>query len=151
MFSPCIHHGAVVGGVLCIFRFRRVVGGSPNTEARWGSNGLLTSVFGEWVGGSPKTEARTFVWGSVTSVFGDFRIARRIRMSGTCREVCYPPFSAMVLGLADGGGWARGETGAEGGEIIADGGRRIMKSLPPEYGRDEALVLRNRGEFEKPN
>lgn len=65
--------------------------------------------------------------------------------------VVYFPFSAMVLGLADGGGWARGETGVAGGEIIADGGRRIMKSLPPEYGRDEALVLRNRGEFEKPN
>lgn len=101
----------------------------------------VSSVFGEWVGVSPMAEVWAPVWGSVTAVFGDSWIVRRIRKFGTCREVCYLPFSAIVLGLADGGGWARGETGVEGGEIIADGGRRIMKSLPVESKRDDVQIL----------
>ena len=62
--------------------------------------------------------------------------------------VC-PPFSATVSGLADGGGWARGETGVEGGEIIADGGRRIMKSLPVESKRDDVQILGSWIDFEE--
>ena len=89
------------------------------------------------------------VCGSVTAVFGDCRIVRRIRIYGTYREVCYPLSSATVLGLADGGGLARGETGVEGGEIIADGGRRIMKSLPVESKRDDVQILGSWIDFEE--